>query len=77
MSEEKAPLLVLKVELINGKPSVKLGTGNAAVLSLALQCADLEVKNVIMMQDEIATQKPVILKPESGIQVPRSILSNL
>lgn len=71
------PLLVLKVELINGKPVVKLGTGHVALLSLALQCADLEVKNQIMSQDEMAMDKPVILKPESGIQVPQSILSNL
>lgn len=76
MSEAK---LILKVELVNGKPTVTLGTGHTAVLSLALQVADLAVKEQIMLQDEIKTieEHPKILKPDSDIKIPEGILSKL
>lgn len=74
MSDAK---LLFKVELVDGKPLVTLGTGHVALLSLALQCADLEVKNQIMAQDEQETLKPVILTRESDIKIPNGLLSKL
>lgn len=64
MSESK---LILKVELVNGRPFVTLGTGHTAVLSLALQCADLEIKEQIMIQHEVKTAQEAskILTPDS------------
>lgn len=77
MSEAK---LLLKVELVNGNPKVTLGTGHTALLSLALQCVDIEVKYQILRQSEIASQeqmKSSILKPGSDIQVPDSLIGKL
>lgn len=67
--------MILKVDLVDGKPKVTLGTGHTAVLSLALQVADLAVKEQIMIQDEIKTLEdaPKILKPDSELTIPASL----
>lgn len=73
------PRMILKVELIDGKPKVTLCTGHTAVLSLALQVADLAVKEQIMLQDEIKTleEKPAILTPGSDLTIPEGLIGKL
>ena len=66
------PKLIMKVELDdNGKLKLALGTRHPALLSLALQLLDIEVKDNILRGQEQQAQSDIIT------EVPSSLMGKL
>lgn len=72
------PKLIFKAELIDNQMKVTLGTGHEALLALGLMKTNLFITD-LLMQNEIKVEmaQPKILKPESEIMIPDSILTKL
>lgn len=65
------PKLILKVELINNKMKVSLGTQHEALLALALRKAEMTFYDCMLshdIEDEPQVQQSSIVVPESIIK---------